>query len=116
MHKTLTLITLLLTALLVSSCGVGAYSTSSGLQDKARLCFITDESTSPINVTIDGQDYTVKAVKSKAYRKDKKIKKLSNNTIDISTGKHHVVVEMEDTVVLDKYVFVSAGEVRTIEL
>mgnify|MGYP007012515673 CR=1 FL=1 len=49
-------------ATLFNSCGVGNYTVTSGIEDKAAVCF-SAASAYDIAVTIDGQQYATKTVK-----------------------------------------------------
>lgn len=101
--------------LLLSACGVGSYSISSGKADESMLSFVSADKT-PITVSVDGNSYDVFTVKTKAWQKDRNIKKTSQNTIIISPGQHDVVVMMNEKEVCHKKVFVSAQEHKVIEL
>ena len=68
------IIIVLLGAFVLSSCGVGSYSVSSGKADEGMISFVS-ESKTPITVTIDNESHDVYTVKTKAWRKDRNIKK-----------------------------------------
>lgn len=99
----------------LSSCGVGTYSYSSGLENKCGLSFVAEKS-KPLTVTVDGQSYSIDAVKLKKYRTDRKIKQTTRNTILLESGKHDVKVVMDGSEVFSKTIFVSGNETKIIEL
>ena len=105
----------LIGALLLTSCGVGSYSISSGKADEGMISFVS-ESQTPILVSIDGSNYDVYTVKAKAWRKDRNIKKTAKNTIIVSPGQHSVVVTIGGKEVYNKKVFISAQEHKVVEL
>lgn len=109
------IILVLMGALLLSACGVGSYSISSGKADESMLSFVSADKT-PITVSVDSNSYDVFTVKTKAWQKDRNIKKTSQNTIIISPGQHDVVVMMNGKEIYHKKVFVSAQEHKVIEL
>ena len=102
-------------ALILTSCGVGSYSISSGKADEGMISFVS-ESKTPITVTIDENSYNVFTVKTKAWRKDRNIKKTVQNTIFITPGQHNVIVNMNGKEVCNKKVYISTQEHRIIEL
>lgn len=102
-------------ALMLVSCGVGSYSISSGKADEGMISFVS-ESKTPITVTIDDDSYNVYTVKTKAWRKDRNIKKTAQNTIFLTPGQHNVIVNMNGKEVCNKKVFISTQEHRIIEL
>ena len=85
-------------ALMLTSCGVGSYSRT------------------PITVTIDNDTYNACTVKTKAWRKDRNIKKTAQNTIFLTPGQHNVIVTMNGKEVCNKKVFISSQEHKVIEL
>lgn len=109
------IIVALIAALLLSSCGVGSYSVSSGKADEGMLSFVSAAKL-PISVTVDNDSYDVHTVKAKAWRKDRKIKKTAKNTIFLAPGRHDVVVEIHGNEVYHKTIFVSTQEHKIIEL
>ncbi len=107
---------ILLGAVMTCSCGVGAYSLSSGKADEGMISF-TGESKTPISVIIDGTAHdNICTVKTKDWRKDRNIKKTAQNTIFLTPGKHNVVVRMNGKEVCSRNVFISAQEHKVIEL
>lgn len=101
--------------LLLTGCGVGSYSVSSGKADEGMISFVSESST-PISVTIDDETYDVFTVKSKAWRKDRNIKQTARNTIYLTPGQHSIVVTMDGKEVCAKKVFISTQEHKVIEL
>lgn len=102
-------------ALLITGCGVGSYSVSSGKADEAAISFV-DASKHAIEVTIDDNTYNLKTVKEKAWKADRKIKQTARNTIRIDPGQHKVTVKTEGKEVYTKNIFVSASEHKVVEL
>lgn len=111
--KKILLITLL--TIFMASCGVGSYTVTTGLADEASISFVTDK-VQNIIVAIDGQQYEVKTVKLKDYRKDRSIKRTVENTIGVTPGTHEVKVTLNGKEVYTHKVFVSTGESKVIEL
>ena len=105
----------LMCAVLLSSCGVGSYSVSSGKPDVAALSFIAADR-QYIVVTVDGKEYNMETVKTKAYRKDRNIKNTALNTICLQPGQHDISVSVSGDKIYGKTVFLSAAEHRIIEL
>ena len=105
----------LIGVLMLSGCGAGSYSVSSGKADEGMISFAS-ASKAPIAVAIDGANYNVYTVKTKAWRKDRNIKKTAQNTIFLSPGQHTVVVTMDGKEVCNKKVFISAQEHKVLEL
>lgn len=110
------LIIALAAVLLLSGCGVGSYSVSSGKADNGEVSF-TDTKVAPINVVVDKQTYNIKTVKLKAWTKDRNIRKTVQNTISLPSGKHDVTVYNEQGLkVYNKTLYISAGEHKVIDL
>ena len=105
----------LIGALMLSSCGVGSYSVSAGKADEGMISFVS-ESKTPITVTVDNESHDVYTVKTKAWRKDRNIKKTAQNTIFLTPGQHNIVVTMNGKEVCNKKVFISTQEHKVIEL
>lgn len=105
----------LFSAILLTSCGVGSYSVSSGKSDDAAISF-TSTSKQPIIVVVDGTEYNVETVKTSAYKTDRNIKKTALNTIKVAPGQHDVKVIASGKEVYSKKVFISATEHRIVEL
>lgn len=104
-----------LMTLFLSSCGLGTYSYSSGLENKCGLSFVADDET-PLTVTVDDQNYNINAVKLKKYKTNRKIKQTTENTITLEPGQHDVKVVMNGNEVFSKKIFVSGNETKIIEL
>ena len=103
-------------ALLLCSCGVGVYSVSSGKSDDSTISF-TDNTERTISITIDNaKTETLKTVKQKDFQKARNIKKTSNNTLTLKPGKHNIKVLENDKILLEKVIFISAGEHKIIAL
>ena len=104
-----------ISALLLTSCGVGSYSVSSGKADEAAISFTTAKAT-PITVTIDDATYDLSSVKDVAWKTDRKIKKTAKNTIYLTPGTHNVTVVIAGNQVYSKKLFLSASEHKVVEL
>ena len=102
-------------ALMLTGCGVGLYTVSSGRADEGMISFVSDSET-PIAVLIDQNAYVVYTVKTKAWHKDRNIKKTARNTIYLAPGQHQVIVAKDGKEVCNKEVFISAQEHKVIEL
>lgn len=102
-------------AIVFSSCGVGSYSVSSGRPDAAAISFTSAEKL-PITVSVDGKEYKIETVRTKAYRKDRNIKQTALNTIHVHPGQHDVVVSVSGGKVYDMRLFLSVAEHRIVEL
>ena len=70
----------LFVATLFNSCGVGNYTVTSGVEDKASVCF-SASSAYDINVTIDDQHYTTTTVKDIAHKTRRNIKETAKSAI-----------------------------------
>lgn len=102
-------------ALLLTGCGVGTYSLSSGKPDDAAISF-TSTTKQPIVVVIDGTEYNVETVKTKGYRTDRDIKKTALNTIKVQPGQHDVKVLVAGDEVYNKKLLISTAEHRVVAL
>jgi phosphatidate phosphatase PAH1 len=101
---------------LFSSCGVGTYSLASGKSDTAELSFIDDTSYN-IEVEVDSSNvYEITTIKEKAYKSGRNIKNTTLNAITLTPGKHLIKVSVTGKLVYTKYIFVSTGEHKIIEL
>lgn len=110
------LIIALLSLIAFVGCGVGTYSLSSGKDDVAEISFVDNDSYS-VKVKIDQNDtYDMTTVKEKAYKSGRNIKKISSNVVKVAVGKHFIEVFANNKCVYSKWVFVSAGEHKIIEL
>lgn len=106
---------ILISIVLLTSCGVGSYTISSGRADGAGV-FFTAAKAFPVEVCVDGSLYSVSTVKAKAYKNDRRIRKTSENMIMLPAGKHEVEVRRDGNVLYSKVIFISSGENRVIEL
>ena len=102
-------------AVLLAGCGVGSYTVVSGRADEGFISFVTDKSM-PVRVIIGDKEYNINSVKHKAYRKDRKIKQTSKNTVRVAPGTQEVLVLHGKDTLYSKKLFVSASEHRIIEL
>lgn len=100
-------------ALLLSSCGI--YTHTSGIESKSALSFVDDKAYQ-IEVTIDGKTTTMTTVPERAWRKNRKIKRTAKNSVDLETGRHSLCVKLNGVVLIEKELFLSAGEHKIIEL
>lgn len=100
---------------LLSSCGTGVYSLSSGMADECTITFVSEKSF-PIIAIIDDKEYNVSSVKHKAYKADRNIKKTSRNCIVLSPGVHDIKVLVGDNTIFSHKIFISAAEHKIIEL
>ena len=103
------------TIFLISSCSYGVYSVSSGKADKAAVCFV-DTKPYDIIVSIDGKTYETKTVKQKRHKARRDIKRTANNQIQIEPGIHKITVKKDGQEVYSKDIYVSATEIKIIEL
>lgn len=101
--------------MLLSSCGVGNYSISSGKPDEGELSFTTARATH-ITVTVDDSIHHISSVADKAWKTDRKIRKTANNTLFLSPGTHDVKVSVAGNEIFAKKLFISASEHKVIEL
>ncbi len=108
------LLILVLTTLL-SSCGVGTYSVASGNADESAVCFVANQKYD-ISVDIDGTDYNLKTIKQKEFKNRRNIKQTTQDKINLTPGRHKVIVTKDDKEVYNKEVFISATELKIIEL
>lgn len=118
MRKSIIFITIL-SAFVLSSCGVGNYSVSGGMADQAALSVSSTQRKMQVVVAIDGQNYTVDAVYHKAFKSSKDIKKTAANTIYLAPGQHQVKIynaQDVNTPIFSKTIVVSVGDHRIIEL
>ena len=105
----------LFVATLFNSCGVGNYTVTSGVEDKAAICF-SASSAYDIDVTIDGQQYTTTTVKDIAHKTRRDIKRTANRAIKTTPGRHKVEVTRNGEKVYSKEVMLSTGDTKIIEL
>lgn len=114
MRKTL-FIALAILTLGLAGCSYGVYSVSSGKADLGAVCFTAD-SRYNIDVDVDGTSYKMETVKKKAYKSRRDIKRTSSEQIVLSPGRHKVQVAMNGKQIYNQEVFISATEVKIIEL
>lgn len=112
MKKILAIAVLLFT---MASCGVGTYSYNSGRAEKAGISFVAEKKYH-VTVSVDGTEYTVNTIKLKAYRKDRRIKETTQNTIIVTPGKHEIIVKKDGKQVLKDLIFLSNNESKIIKL
>lgn len=104
-------------ALLLTSCGVGSYSTTSGRADQAYISLTSAKPTTTVNVLVDGTSYQLKCVEYKAFKTKRNIRKTAENTITIAPGKHDVkVMSTKGQELYSKSLYISSNEHRYIEL
>lgn len=113
--KKILLIFVALVTMSLCSCGVGSYSVVSGNADEAALCFTADKKCE-IVVNVDGTMYDLETIKYKTYKAKRNIKKTANNQITLTPGRHNVVVTKEGVEVYNQEIFVSATDIKVIEL
>ena len=103
-------------ALMLAGCGVGNMTVTSGRPDEAYISF-TSAQKAPLTVVIDGTTYQVEAVKEKAYRRDRNIKKTALNTIKLTPGAHGVkVMDEAGAVIYEHKVNLGAQEHRVVDV
>ena len=68
------------------------------------------------NVTIDDKEYNVTTIKEKPHRKNRDIKEVAKNKIVLAPGRHKVKIVHDGKEVFNKEIFISASEVKIIEL
>ncbi|MBO6024025.1 MAG: hypothetical protein J6P83_04140 [Bacteroidales bacterium] len=100
---------------LFTSCGVGNYSVTSGVEDKAAICF-SASSSYDIDVTIDGQQYATATVKDIAHKTRRDIKRTAKRSIQATPGRHKVEVTRNGEKIYSKEVILSTGDTKIIEL
>lgn len=105
----------LFASLLLTGCGVGSYSVSSGKADEAELSF-TSNWKEDLTVVVDNNTFNVQSVRQKDFKAERKLRKTVNNTIKITPGQHDLKVYMKGMEVYSKKIFVSAQEHKIIEL
>lgn len=106
---------LLVSVLFFASCGVGTYSYSSGVAEKASIVILTDTQKSA-KVYVDGTKYKVQTVKESNFTSKRDMKKSSENTIAVEPGQHTVEVVIRGEKVYSKKVYVSNSETKVIKL
>ena len=99
----------LFVATLFNSCGVGNYTVTSGVEDKASVCF-SASSAYDINVTIDNQHKNI------AHKTRRNIKETAKSAIQTTPGRHTVEVKRNGQTIYSKEVMLSTGDTKIIEL
>jgi len=100
---------------LFTACGVGNYTVTSGIEDKASVCF-SAPSAYDIDVTIDGQQHSTSTVKDIAHKTRRNIKQTAKQSIITTPGRHKVEVKRNGETIYSKEVMLSTGETKIIEL
>ncbi len=113
--KRISFIASLIAMFALTSCGVGTYSVSSGMADQGAVCFV-DSQSYDIDVEIDGKPYHTKTIKQKDWKKRRNIKRTAQRRITLSPGKHTIKVKKENNEIYTQTVFISATEIKMIEL
>lgn len=113
--KKILLIFVALVTMSLSSCGVGVYSVVSGNADEVSLCFTANEKYD-IVVNVDDVVYEMETIKYKTYKAKRNIKKTANNQITLTPGRHKVVVTKDGAEIFNHEIFVSATDIKVIEL
>lgn len=115
MKKIFIMIILAAVAFSFNSCALGTYSVVSGNADEAAVCFTADKKYD-ITVNIDGATYNVMTIKDKQYKSRRNIKKTVKQQIPLAPGRHNVTVTRDGVEVYSHEIFVSASDVKIIEL
>lgn len=118
MNKSI-IFSVLVSLFLLSSCGVGTYSVSSGIDDKAAISVAATQKKVQAVVDVDGTKYNVEAVYHQDFKKMRDIKKTAANTIYVTPGQHQIkVYNALDTTtpVVSKTIILSSGDHRVIDL
>ncbi len=115
MKKTIIILFCLLTTAFFTACGVGNYTVTSGIEDKAAVCF-SAPSAYNIDVTIDGERFSTSTVKDIAHKTRRDIKKTAKNVIVTTPGRHKVEVTRDGQTLYSKEVMLSTGDTKIIEL
>lgn len=100
---------------LLSSCGVGTYSVTSGNADESAICFVANEKYD-ITVYVDGTQYNTETIKQKTYKNKRNIKKTATKQIKLTPGRHSIKVVKDGMDLYSKEIFLSASDVKVIEL
>ena len=101
--------------MVLAGCGTGVYSVSSGRPDEGAVCFVSTTQYA-INVDIDGTQYTTSTIAEKPHKVRRDVKMTADRQIKLSPGRHSVKVSKEGRAIYTREVFVSASEVKIIEL
>lgn len=106
---------LMLIACLLSGCGVGVYSVSSGRADIAQISFV-DKTAYKIVVKIDDEIHLTNTIKVKNYKPGMNIKKTAIRAINIPIGRHEIEVQSQGEIIYSQSIFISTNEHKIIEL
>ncbi len=104
---------------ILSSCGVGTYSVSSGVDDKAAISVSATQKKMQVVLDVDGKNYNLEAVYHQDFKKRRDIKKTAANIIYVTPGQHQIKVynaQDTNTPVVSKTIILSVGDHRVIEL
>ena len=110
------IIVALIASLVLTGCGVGAYSVAGGMSDDAALSVTSTARKTNVTVLIDGTAYDVEAVFRQDFKVNRNIKKTAKNTISVPKGQHDVKVTLDGKEVYNKNILLGAGEHRIIDL
>lgn len=105
----------LIGAVLLTSCGTGTYSLSSGKTDIGLLSF-TSEYKTRLSVTVDKEECNIFSVKTSAWKKNRNIKQTAQNSLQLTPGQHNIIVKINGKEVYNKRIFISTQEHKIIEL
>lgn len=116
--KKLIIFSAVISLFLFSSCGVGTYSISSGIDDKAAISVSATQKKKQVVLNVDGKNYNLEAIFHQDFKKMRDIKKTAANTIYVTPGQHQVIVyNINDTTpIISKTIILSVGDHRIIEL
>lgn len=111
--------TAVISLFLLSSCGVGTYSVSSGVDDKAAISVSATQKKMHVVLDVDGKNYNLEAVYHQDFKKMRDIKKTAANTVYVTPGQHQIkVYNINNTTnpIVTKTIILSVGDHRVIEL
>lgn len=106
---------ILFSTVFFASCGVGTYSHSSGVDDKAGIVVVAT-SQQTVEVYVDGAMHQVQTVKESDFKSNRNIKKRSQNTITVAPGQHTVEIVVKGQKVYSKKMYVSNSETKVVNL
>lgn len=102
---------------ILTGCGVGAYTVTSGKADEGYLSFTSQTKRSmDLQVYVDGRGYNVESVKTKDFKPVRDIKQTSKNTITVAPGTHEVSVVYRGREIFAKTLYISVQEHKIIDL
>lgn len=102
-------------ALLLTSCGVGSYSVSGGKADESFVSVVASRSMQ-VTLLVDGQKYYVDAVAESKFKTKRNIKETARNTVKVAPGKHTVQVTVDGVEKYSRILILSNSEHRIIEI